>query len=266
LLGSLVLPLRQGGKKDSTEKRIFFLFLSIKNKDSSLLLSSLIKGYNTLISRSKNKGYIITMGNYALKIAEGEALLKGGSLTLEEERAVHVSLALAFHEEGDEPRSLEEFLKAEALGDVDSSLILGYAYLGGRGIEKSVSKAKKHFLKALPSKNPWAYLGLVSLYASEVKDKKKTAYWFEKASQAGIVDAMLAYGEALLKGVVVEPHPLKGRKYLKMAALKGSPEAAYDLAKIYEDGDGLKIDPSKSPLLLPHRRPRGLSPSLIPSP
>jgi|LAHS01.1.fsa_nt_gb uncharacterized protein len=186
------------------------------------------------------------MGNYALKIAEGEALLKGGSLTLEEERAVHVSLALAFHEEGDEPRSLEEFLKAEALGDVDSSLILGYAYLGGRGIEKSVSKAKKHFLKALPSKNPWAYLGLVSLYASEVKDKKKTAYWFEKASQAGIVDAMLAYGEALLKGVVVEPHPLKGRKYLKMAALKGSPEAAYDLAKIYEDGDGVKIDQAKA--------------------
>lgn len=92
------------------------------------------------------------MGNYALKIAEGEALLKGGSLTLEEERAVHVSLALAFHEEGDEPRSLEESLKAEALGDVDSSLILGYAYLGGRGSRKALAKPRSTSLKPCPQR------------------------------------------------------------------------------------------------------------------
>src|SRR5574344_67817 len=183
-----------------------------------------------------------TKTDYALKIAEGETLLKQGGLSTEEEIKTRNALAALYRSSGQLEKGFEHSLKAAELGSLGAITLVGVSYLLGKGCEKNIDQAIVYLTKGAKAESLWATLALLSVYGQLKKDPKKYEYWLKKAADSGVPEAEFADGVALLEGKIILARPRSGRAYLKKAALAGNGEAAYRMGKIYEEGDGVKAD------------------------
>jgi TPR repeat protein len=186
------------------------------------------------------------MSNRGLKIAELEALLRAKDLSKSDEGQLRYELARLLRKEGRYEEAFEESRKAAEAGDALSEGIVGFCALSGVGCPQDIEGAKRAFLKGIKAKDAASLLGMVALYTSFEKDKRKADRYFHLAAQTGNPDAECAYGLALLKGEAVDARPWAGRRYLKKAAYGGDGSASYALAKIYETGAGVKADAEKA--------------------
>jgi TPR repeat protein len=89
-----------------------------------------------------------------------------------------------------------------------------------------------------------AMLDLGEIYgqdgAGHIYDAAKALYWYRKAAQAGDVAGMLFLGGYYEVGAAgVPPNDELAARWYRKAANHGSPPATYNLARMYESGQGV---------------------------
>ena len=71
------------------------------------------------------------------------------------------------------------------------------------------------------------------------RDPKGAEEMYERAAQGGLPTAQADLGEMLLKGEAGKPNPTAAAAWLLLAASAHHPVAEFELAELYEDGDGV---------------------------
>eukprot|EP01084_Bolivina_argentea_P204373 349021_1 len=145
--------------------------------------------------------------------------------------------------EKDESKAFEWYHKSAAQNYSASFVNLGYLFLKRQQYEN----AFKYFLKA--SKNEdniqsWYYLGLMHEKGYYVPINIHLALeYFEKASQKGHELATIKVGDCYFSGVgpIMQSYSKAFDVYRKLA-LDGNSDAANNVAIMYEEGLGVKID------------------------
>ena len=143
-------------------------------------------------------------------------------------------------------RSMEEAVKwfqhAADKGDSEALLSLGMcAYLKSRVTGEDNSKAISMIKKAAELGNAKAQTVLAVFYA-ETDDLEKAFEWYLKAAEQGSPDAMCEVGKYYREGYGVKKNPEEGVRWLLKSAEKGNDEAARQLGYCYKNGAGVKKD------------------------
>ena len=137
--------------------------------------------------------------------------------------------------------------------------LLGCAYYYGLGVEKNYSKAVELLLKlndnfsriqldndnnyVTPISAPWI-LGCCYYFGRAVnQDYKKAAYYFNKASEFGYIDAYRIMGEFYENGVGVTRNEKKAFECYEKAANKNNVVAQYRLGLCYLNHIGITDKP-----------------------
>ena len=116
------------------------------------------------------------------------------------------------------PVSLEEIIKAAALGDAMAQHLLGQMHHIGANIQG----------EEIP------------------QDYKKALYWYTKAAQQGHLAAQTNLGLIYDKGQGVPQDYQKALQWYTRAAEQGSSAAQYNLGVMYDNGQGVAQDYSKA--------------------
>ena len=130
-------------------------------------------------------------------------------------------------------------------GDVQATFALGRAYLEGDGVDKDMGRAKALFEQAAKSNHPGALynLGIMATDAT-VADFARAADYFQKAMNAGDMDAAYALAMFYREGTGVPQDKQKGAKLLKSAADENNVAAQVEYGIALFNGDGVAKDES----------------------
>lgn len=120
-----------------------------------------------------------------------------------------VYLGVIYLSESDFENAKKWFDKSAALGNADGQNGMGYLYQMGFGVPKNIEKANEYFLKS---------------------------------ADQGNSDSQFWLGENLF----LEGKQEQGFKYTRQASFGGSPDAQYDLAVMYLNGQGTQADSLQS--------------------
>ncbi len=154
-----------------------------------------------------------------------------------------------------DPIKAVEFFNNNAKDDSVIQYELAKAYQYGIGTAQDYTEAEKWYIKAAENNHAASQTQLGYFYLtglSECKDNKdKALYWFEKAAENKDVIAMTECANILIdQEDGVYANKTKAIKYYKAAAEKGIPEALYNLALCYINGNGVTEDPVTASKLL----------------
>ncbi len=146
-------------------------------------------------------------------------------------------------------KALEYYLKSYALdpdkqNDLENQIGLCY-----RELEKH-TEANRYFARAAEKGLPHAMYNMGSSYERALgmpQDLVKALYWYEKAAENDLIDAMYWTGWLYKsrKGNVTA-NPEKAVYWLEQAAENGWVDALKDLADMYENGKGVEKDLAKA--------------------
>lgn len=146
----------------------------------------------------------------------------------------------------DYKKAIEMFRTAVKGGDVDSLYELGNIYFEGKGGFKSKKAALDHYYAAATKGNKDAMLSLGKMYETSDGDKSKgpkdAAVWYEKAKDLGNVEAYYRLGLLYENGKGVEKDEEKAFKLYEYAHNQEFDDASLVLARMYEDGRGIKTN------------------------
>ncbi|MBN3563022.1 SEL1-like repeat protein [Aliamphritea spongicola] len=141
---------------------------------------------------------------------------------------------------GDQVKSVELLTKSVAAGYTPAAYYLGIAYEYGRGVEQNLPQAVGYYRQAAAENMPESQfkLGQMLLKGSGVKqDLNLGERWLRLAARAGHQDAQVTLA-ILLAG---KDHAASLSWYQK-AALQENPDALYNLAAIYFNGEQVEAD------------------------
>lgn len=133
-------------------------------------------------------------------------------------------------------------IAADQYGDAYANKALGYCYEVGVGVEVDYEKAFRYYKK---SADAGLAAGIYSVgYCYQVghgveKDEGKAFELYLRASEMDFFDAHRALGFCYRSGIGVEPDLRKAIEYYTKAVAGGSPQAAHNLAAMYEKGEGM---------------------------
>ena len=99
-------------------------------------------------------------------------------------------------------------------------------------------KAQKYLTKAAEMGLPHAMYGLANLHDFKGDKKTSPSKWYLKAAENGLIDAYYYVGNAYKRGEGVQQDSQKALKWLELAAEFQMRDAAWELAKIYQEGLG----------------------------
>ena len=177
--------------------------------------------------------------------------------------------------EKDETEAFKWHLKAAESGNAKSQYQVAVMYREGIGVEEDVNESKKWFnifsnssivnhqltmaeilknvnlsdkytsekllLKASDSYNSLAMYRLGIMHRDRLDSDMNTAIkWLLSAAERCNIQAQVALGDILIKGIGVEKDVTKAFNYYLMAAINGSATAAYRVAMMYKDGVGVE--------------------------
>ena len=131
----------------------------------------------------------------------------------------------------------------------DFFIKLGIMYYAGKGTLQDFSEAAKWFEKAAEMEDPYSQGVLALLYYSGdgvLTDRKKARYWAEKAAAQGNDTGEVVLGMLNKYSFPPEKNMEKAVEWYVKAAAQGNIVAQYQLAEIYEKGEGVPQDLKKS--------------------
>jgi TPR repeat protein len=135
--------------------------------------------------------------------------------------------------------------KAAASGDVYASFQLGNLYLGGIGVEKSISKAKELIKFAADQGDNGAQLQLAGLLLMTEDTSEGVAY-LEKLAEHGDQEAMLKLADVLIAKKFGIQNDELAFKWYKNAATAGNTRGQLMAARCLWHGIGTAADKVKA--------------------
>ena len=146
--------------------------------------------------------------------------------------------------DGQKPKSYSpELLEKAKAGDAKAQFSVGFALLGGEGVEKNEKEAVGWLEKSANQGNALAqgYLGGCYMDGKGVSvDKEKGFKWFKKAADQGDAIDQMYVGCYYLEGTGVSQSNEEGIKWYTKSAEQGYPLAQYDLGTFYANGRGVE--------------------------
>lgn len=157
----------------------------------------------------------------------------------------------------DEDAALKWFKKAAEYQDKYAYYALGRMYYNGTGTEKDFARAAQWFQKASEQNIPYADYSLAGMYESGTgvsSDGEKATALYQKSLKEFMEqekqqpDSLLEYRIAsmYLHGKGTDQNPEKAVDWFTKAVEAGNLQAAYELAKLYESGNGVTCDTKKA--------------------
>jgi len=124
---------------------------------------------------------------------------------------------------------------------------LGYFYLTGEGTRKDIDKAIEIFKSLQNDVNALDRLcEIYSLNKYGKKDTQQAIKYYKLSAQAGSAYGMFNLAKAYQDGDGVEQDYAQAKKYYELAAKKGLPDALSNLGCMYENGLGVEADINKA--------------------
>lgn len=123
---------------------------------------------------------------------------------------------------------------AEA-GSPEAMLLVGTAYLHGRGVPQDYGKAMKNFTSSARRGNNEAQFLVGQMYAEGqgvAQDYEQAVKWYRKAAEAGYVPGQIALGKSLQKGQGITKNKTEAAKWFRKAAASGNLEAKKCLQEV----------------------------------
>jgi TPR repeat protein len=150
---------------------------------------------------------------------------------------------------GDARAAADLYEQAAERGHPGAQLELGMLYkIGRRPITQDLAKARTWFSKAAPNNIAAAYEYGMLLDLGQGGDKncKDAQRWLQRAAEGGMVSAMTALGDSLLRSCNGEKKPEAAAKWFRSAADKSSVAAQFSLGILYFNGDGVAKNPGEA--------------------
>jgi TPR repeat protein len=130
-------------------------------------------------------------------------------------------------------------------GHVHDQIVLGNAYLSGRGVRQDLKLAAYWYEKAAGAGDPLAQNEIGYFYQigmGVTPDSTRAVHWFQLASAGGFVDAKVNLAVAYMWGNGVKQNQRLAAELIREAADKGSGIGAAYLGEMYYFGIGVKQD------------------------
>ena len=179
-----------------------------------------------------------------------EAVLRWDRLADKGEAEAQFMLGLIFDEgrdgvSPDASRAAKHYHGAAAQGHVPAMNNLARLYFEGRGVPRSLSRARRWFRRASHAGFEIATTNLGFLTLLEDRDTADPAdaiALLEQAAQQGNLLAPWILGAAHAEGLSVPQDPREAARWFRVAASQGHPQAQYMLGMAYLDGNGIRRD------------------------
>jgi TPR repeat protein len=140
---------------------------------------------------------------------------------------------------------LPEIRAAAEHGHVHDQIVLGNAYLSGRGVQQDLKMAAHWYEKAAGAGDPAAQNEIGYFYQVGLgvpPDPARAVHWFQLATSGGFVDAKVNLAVAYMWGNGVHKNEGLAEQLIREAIDKGSGVAATYLGEMYYFGIGVKQD------------------------
>lgn len=117
-----------------------------------------------------------------------------------------------------------------------ATVMLGWMYMVGRGVERDQAKAESLFLQAAARNDKLAmfYLGRSK---ADAQDFESAFAWFNRCGAMGFPPCECWLGLSLVRGIGVAPDHQRGVYFLRLAAKAGNYPAQRELAAMMFRGD-----------------------------
>jgi uncharacterized protein len=130
-------------------------------------------------------------------------------------------------------------------GHIHDQIVLGNAYLSGRGVHQDYKQAAYWYEKAAGAGDPDAqneigYFYQIGLGVSS--DPARAAHWFQLAASGGLLDAKVNLAVAYMWGQGVQQNQRLAEQLIREAADKGSGIGATYMGEMYYFGIGERQD------------------------
>ncbi len=143
-------------------------------------------------------------------------------------------------------QTLTDLERRAAAGDRDAQIALGTLYETGDGVALDAARAAALYREAARAGHVGAQINLATMYldgAGVTRDAAAAVQWFTRAADGGNALAQLNLGMIYESGdppVKADPR-LAARRY-REAAIQGLMPAQVRLARLFEDGRGVRRD------------------------
>ncbi len=158
----------------------------------------------------------------------------------------------------DEQRSFELNRTAAIEGHADATLAMGWFYLNGAGVERSISDAITWYRRSARRGDPRAMFSL-GFIAYEQKDWSEALTWFRRAADTGHHRSLFWIGKLHWRGRAVAQNRSEAMRLIHLAAKYKVPDATRALRWL---GTLNKIARSKEVFKTQAKRGRSLEASL----
>lgn len=124
-------------------------------------------------------------------------------------------------------------------GDAEAQFHLGALYANGRGVEFDLDKASRWLHKAAEQDefSAMTLLGWILIQQEDSESGIKAMEWYQKAAEAGDMDAQCSIGDLHINGAAgIEPSAKAMLYWYEQAANHNHPKAQFQLGKILSEG------------------------------
>lgn len=137
-------------------------------------------------------------------------------------------------------------LERADVGDAEGFYRLGLLYEQGRGTERDLSEAARHYLRAAEMGHTESRFALGLIYLGALpdspRDDARAFGWFEAAARQGHARASYFLALAYENGAGTDARPDRALEWYRRAASRGQREALFAIARIYATGAGVAED------------------------
>lgn len=138
----------------------------------------------------------------------------------------------------------EELMKKAMKGDAKAQCEIGVAMVYGFGVQKNSKVGFQWIEKSANQNYPDAQYEMGEYYSNH-SDYVKSAQWWQKASDNGVLDATYNLAVLYKLGYGVKKDIQKSSQLLMNAAEKGQVNSMFNLSNYYQRGDGVAQNWSK---------------------
>lgn len=124
----------------------------------------------------------------------------------------------------DAKRAFDLNAEAAKAGHADAVLAMGWFYLNGAGVDRSIEKAKKWYRESARRGEPKAMFSLGQI-AYDERDFAEALRWFTRASEAGHARSLYWIGKLYWRGHGVERDQKRAKRLVHQAATRKVAEA-----------------------------------------
>lgn len=145
-------------------------------------------------------------------------------------------------------RAMEQARKAADHNHAGAINLIGVMYLNGWGVAPDATEAAYHYRRAADLGDVSAMVNLADCYLHGIGvdvSLPRAREWYEKAASDGNAYAQYNLSAIYQSGAEgIEPDPVLARKWMKLAAENGDPDAPYYYGHFLEYGIGGPEDPA----------------------